>query len=484
MLSINSLYTLIQSMTKSEKRYFRLQNADRPGDRGFMKLYNLLETEISREGSGLESLPSMFPGSTIEPARKHLYRVLMRALRQFELDKNIEAKLSSLLQDSKILLDRGFIEASAQTLARAKEIAFKNEKFIHFILLAQQELRLETHSQYSRISESDLIAKQEAITRLLQHEVSSHQHFSIYEVLLLRYWKGKSINTSQKMVSLRDLLLEEHYILNSQSLESFEARQIHLLFQSTFMLMTGDSIGSMETLYELDQLFRQHEHLWSKTPIYYVQTLNGILHTLRRMEKYEEMSFFIDRLSGLQLDSENMRLSVKSQVMEHKLHAWLNLGLFNDCLELIQNQVQKFEKSIELLSLYDQAQLLFSISRFWYLSGNLSKALQFINQILNKASLLMNKQLLVKYQLTYFMIHKGLDNRDLLAYELRSYERKIKKEGGTYKAEVMVLELLKNWIGHRPTGQFYEALLQLSEDPFEQILISDLGLKAWFKENS
>jgi len=248
--------------------------------------------------------------------------------------------------------------------------------------------------------------------------------------------------------------------------------------------MTGDSIGSMETLYELDQLFRQHEHLWSKTPIYYVQTLNGILHTLRRMEKYEEMSFFIDRLSGLQLDSENMRLSVKSQVMEHKLHAWLNLGLFNDCLELIQNQVQKFEKSIELLSLYDQAQLLFSISRFWYLSGNLSKALQFINQILNKASLLMNKQLLVKYQLTYFMIHKGLDNRDLLAYELRSYERKIKKEGGTYKAEVMVLELLKNWIGHRPTGQFYEALLQLSEDPFEQILISDLGLKAWFKENS
>lgn len=484
MLSALSLFSLIQSMTKSEKRYFRLQNASLRGNRGAMKLYILLEEGVLPGQHPLEVLSAHFPGSTLEPARKYLYRVIMRTLRQFENDRNIEAKLFNLLQDSKILLNRGFIEASAQTLIKAKELALKNEKFMYFILLAQQELRLANYSQYAGISESDLISKQETISRLLQHEISSHQHFSIYEVLLLRYWKGKTIRTLQELTSLNDLLLEEHYILSSQSLESFQARQIHLLFQSTFMLMTGDSQGSLETLYELDKLFRQHEHLWSQTPIYYVQTLNGILHTLRRMEKYEEMMFFIERLSTLPLGSENMSLSVKSQVLEHKIHSWLNQGVYDECLKLINDQISGFEKSLEQLSLYDQAQLLLTISRFWHLYGSHTKALHYINRILNKAGLVLNKPLFPRCQLTYLMIHKALNNRDLLGYELRSYERKLKKEGATYRAEALTLKLLKNWIAHKHTKNFYQQIIELSEDPFEQVLISELGLRVWFKNNS
>lgn len=471
-------------MTKSEKRYFRLQNAGQSDDRGFMKLYNVLEAYSGQEQNLSKALLALFPNTSLEPARKHLYKVIMRTLRQFETDKNIEANLFNMLQDSKILLNRGLIHASAQTLIRAKDLALKNEKFMFFILLAQQELRLETYRQYTGTTESDLIEKQETVSRFLQHEMSSHQHFSIYEVLLLRYWKGKTIRTLQELTSLNDLLLEEHYILNSQSMESFGARQIHLLFQSTFMLVTGDSQGSLDTLYELDMLFRQQEHLWSESPVYYLQTLNGILHTLRRMEKYEQMSFFIDRLNSLELSSETMIITVKGQVIEHKLHALINLGQYGKCQNLIESQVRAFERFIDQLHIHDQSQLLLSISRFWYLTNNLPNALHYINRILNKAGILLNKPLYVRCQLTYLMIHKALNNRDLLVYELRSYERILKKEGYTYKAEALMISLLKKWTNHKSTERFYSDLLEFSQDPFEQVLISELGLKAWFKKNS
>jgi hypothetical protein len=482
MLSVLSLYSLIQSMTKSEKRYFRLDNAGQRHDRGYMLLYNFLESKPMFDESQSAALRSLFPGMSLEPARKHLCRVLMKSLRQYEMDKNIEAKLFNLLQDSKILLNRGFLNESAQTLVKAKDLALKNEKFMLLILLAQQELRLETHRQYHGTEEADLIGKHEAISRLLQHEVGSHQHASIYEVLLLRYWKGTGIRTYQELTSLNDLLLEEHYILNSQSLESFQARQVHLLFQSTFMLMTGDSEGSLDTFYALDELFRQHEHLWIQTPVYYIQTLNGILHTLRRMEKYQEMTFFIDRLNALEPGSENLKLTVKSQVIEHRLHAWVNQKEYQKCLYLLEDQVY-FEKFLDQLNFNDQAQLLLSISRVWHLTGNFTKALHYVNKILNRAPLLINRSLHVRCQLTYMMIHKSLNNKELLTYELRSYERKLKLVGRTYKTEALVISLLKNWVNHKSTARFHNDLLLIINDPFEQVLISELDLRSWFEKN-
>jgi hypothetical protein len=483
MMSVISLFLLIQSMTKSEKRYFSLENAKKGDNRGFMVLYYFLESIPTLDQSHTDMLRDLFPGTTLEPARKHLYGVIMKTLRQFEADKSLETKLFNRLQESKILFNRGFVDESLQTLVKAKELALRNEKFMFFILLAQQELRLETYRHYHGTGEAELIGKQETISKLLQHEISAHQHTAIYEVLLMRYWKGAAIRTLDELTRLNDLLLEEHYILNSQSLESFEARQIHLLFQSTFLLITGDFQGSLDTYYALDELFRQNEHLWLQTPVYYIQTLNGILHTLRRMEKYEEMGFFIDRLASLKLVSENVALTVKSQVIEHTLHSWVNRKDYKSCLNLLKNHVDEFEKSTENLTFQDQAQLLLAISRVWYLSGNLSKALQYINRILNKSVLLTNQQLHIKCQLTYMMIHKALHNRELLTYEIRSYERRIKKEGKTYKSVTLVISLLKNWINYKGSKKLYSMLLQLMDDPFEQVLISELQLKTWFEEN-
>lgn len=169
--------------------------------------------------------------------------------------------------------------------------------------------------------------------------------------------------------------------------------------------------------------------------------------------------------------------------MTRSLPPWANRKDYQSCLALLESQVKEFEKYIENLTVHDQAQLLLAISRVWYLSGNLSKALGYINKILNKAALLINQQLHLKCQLTYMMIHKALNNRELLSYEIRSYERRIKKEGKNYKAALLVISVLKNWISFKSTKKFYPALLQLMDDPFEQVLISELQLRSWFEEN-
>ena len=220
MLPIDVLHPLVQSLTKSEKRYFRLTVSMQQGEKGYLRLFDCLDRhELFTDELKLE-LKTAFPGTTLEPARKHLYRVLMKSLRQFESDKSVEEKLMNLIQDSLILFNRGLISVSFEQLEKAKSLALEYEKFMFYILAARQELEFIIRQQFVGWDESKLIEKQEKIRELLEHELTVQQHASLYEVLLLRYWKTGVVRSLQESVRLNDLLLEEHQVINSQRLES------------------------------------------------------------------------------------------------------------------------------------------------------------------------------------------------------------------------------------------------------------------------
>jgi len=54
-------------------------------------------------------------------AQKHLYRVLMQSLRQFEGGKWIDVQIGQLLHDSQILYERGLTQPSQEQLDRARQ---------------------------------------------------------------------------------------------------------------------------------------------------------------------------------------------------------------------------------------------------------------------------------------------------------------------------------------------------------------------------
>ncbi|MGV3561339.1 hypothetical protein [Larkinella arboricola] len=477
---VEVLHPLIQSLTKSEKRYFRLLVAMQQGDKAYLRLFDCLERHELFTEELKQELKSLFPGASLEPARKHLYRVLMKSLRQFESDKSIEERLMNLIQDSLILFNRGLINASFEQLEKAKTLALEHEKFLFYIQAARQELQFIIPQQFVGWDESRLIEKQEKIRELLEHELTVQQHAALYEVLLLRYWKNGVVRSLQESVRLNDLLLEEHQVLNSQRLESFASKQLHLHFQSAYFLMTDNPEGSLRVLYELDKLFQSHVHLWSDRPVYYLHLLNGILQTLRATEQYDKMNYFLERLQCVSTPSESLALTARYQVLEHRLHNAVNLGQSQQARQVFMEQCDAISRDFPKLSLQIQVQLWLTIARIYYNLGDYSQALSYINHILNQPTRSLSRILYISCRLMNLLIHVALDNRDYIYYEIRSIERKLKKEKLGYRTEQFVLTLLKNWLKNRPLKAFYEESLQLLEDPFEKQLILELGLKDWF----
>ncbi len=480
MQSIHSLHALIQSLTKTEKRYVALQASFQAGDKLYMRLFAYLEAAATLDAETQQTLRESFPGIQLESARKHLYYVLMKSLRQFEAESWLDARLMNLIHDSAILFRKGQFADCFEPLEKAKRLALQHEKFSIFGLAARQELQFQQRRQFADLDETGLLKRQEALQTALNTEMARQQHTALYETLALRYWQQGPVRNQQETNRLNDLLLEEHQLLRSQRQRSFDAQQVHLHFQSIYFQMTGNPAGSLPLFRELDELYRHHPHLWADTPVEYVQVLNDILFTLRYMEQYEPMTYFLNRLSSLAPPTGGLSVLITYLVLEQRLHRALAQGQTDVAEQLLRAHLTRWERERTQLPAQTQAQLALTVSRVWYESGRYADALGIINRVLNQTGRDINPYLYVCCRLMHLLIHVALDNRDYIDYQVRSTGRLLKSEGRSYQTERLVLNVLKKWLTNKPVPDLTNQIQTLRQNNFEKRFLLELSLENWF----
>jgi hypothetical protein len=295
----------------------------------------------------------------------------------------------------------------------------------------------------------------------------------------LRYWKNGIVRNQDAITQLNDLLLEEYQLLNMPGKKSFEWQQLHLHFQSTYFLMTGNPEGSLPVFYELDSLFQKNESLWHDDPLFYYQLLDGILNDLRWMERFDEMTFFIDRMKAISSSSESLNLLLKYGVMEHELNRLIDKSKFFEAADFLKINYKIAGREASQLPIHRYGQLMFAFARVWMNAGNYSEALKIINAMLNRPVKSTNYPLHIIFELLNLMVSALMNNRDYLHYALRSIERKLKSERKLFGTELLIISLLKRWINNHPFQGIEEQLTALSENPFEHQLTKDLCLYEW-----
>jgi len=176
-------------------------------------------------------------------------------------------------------------------LAKAIQLAVKHDKHLFYLLLSKLELQNLVSLQFSDITETELIRKQEQFKTLLKQENIHHEQAMLYEILWFRYLKNGMVRSSADIEKLNDLLLEESQILQQSRQKTFESKRFALTISIHLLFGSRQFKRKHRYFYELIALFEQHQTLWIDNPMYYIYCIEGILTDLRAMEKWEEMAF-------------------------------------------------------------------------------------------------------------------------------------------------------------------------------------------------
>lgn len=481
-MTIDLLHSLVLSLTRSEKRYFRLIAGPRSSDKKFLQLFDCLLKHAVPDAALDEELARLFPQTTLEPARKHLYRVLMQSLRQFEQSKRIDVQISQLLHEAQILYERGLVHFSQQQLEKARTLAEKHERSLHAVLAARQQVEQWVRWQFDGIDEPLLAKQHELIRKHNEHAQAALQHAALYETLLLRYQRQGMTIAAKDNRWLNDLLLEEYQILSRQKHKSFSIQQRHLHFQSAYFRMLGDGAGSMKIYQELDALFQKNTKLWAEEPIYYVQLLEGILTDLRLMKKYDEMPFFIERLRLIDASKQGLGQTIPYLALYYSMLMLVDQQQYADAREMLQLHLADgagFERGLSQLPVPTRVEFDLLLVRLDVGQGRLTAGLQRLNKVLERPQKSLPYALYTQSRLMNLLIHARLGNADYLLYALRSMERKLRVKGAGPSAEQFVLSLIQHWLSGKTPADLVIQSGTFSSSPADQQLLRNLDIDQW-----
>ena len=136
----NELYKLIKSLTKSEKRFFKLSSALQSGEKNYLKIFDFIEKQGAYKE---EDLKEFFQNETfvkhLPSEKNHLYRLILKSLRVYYSEQSASSILKQELKNVEILYNKALYKECEKFVQRAKSLAVEHEEFYYWYELISWE---------------------------------------------------------------------------------------------------------------------------------------------------------------------------------------------------------------------------------------------------------------------------------------------------------------------------------------------------------
>lgn len=488
-----ALFELIKSMSKSEKRYFKILSSRHTigEENNYITLFDYIE-QLSAYNE--EELFEHFSGEAFlnqfSITKNRLYESVMKSLDAFHSNSSIDTQIARLIHGAEILYNKSLYDHAKRQLVSAERLAKKHDKNIALYEINLKYNKLIETANYSNTSEQDI----EQITRNNAERIE-----------LLAYhnelWSIKSqlfilINKKGKVRSEKDRNNYEHLFsklkkLKSPSYIDFDSNYLKNHILSAYYYAILDESNSLKYLLQNEKLLHQHPERIKQEPNTYFSILTNIIHLYSKIGDYKNALISLKLLKEFPKEHKielNQDLEIKffSSVHSTELMLYVQQAEFHKALELepvILEGLRLYENSISPVR---KAYLYFQLAIAAFGVEEFSKSLKWTNTILNDSSIDEKEDICAFTHILNLIIHFELKNDQLLPYAIKSTTRFLKNRNRTYRFEEMFLSYLKK--ASRTSNHFdYEELLEtieneldeISKDPYESVALEYFDLKSW-----
>lgn len=448
MTNCATIIRLINSLSASEKRQFRLETQKQSGQKDYLTLYDIIEK--SRPGeTEVKKVRTAFakkePQSSIEATAKYLIKVITDRLIQTKAEKDSEFNMYHSLLRVKILQERSLPSAAYKELQRIRERAYLSQHHLIQYITFRMELNHLSDQRFPGITDDYLVEMQMKAKETLRIIHNIEGHYSLYELLKYRLIHlGKVVSETDKK-KLNDLLLSEISLVTGKTKNSFESRKLHLLFQSFYFIDIADHRSALQTFNELNRLFEQHPDLHDHPPTDYFSALDGILDSLRTVRKYDQIPAYIDKLRKINTKTspEYFRFLVQKTIAIYELSVLTGMNDFAGAIAYINNMDPMVLSAYHLVNSEKQAELYFYCSLAYFGNKDYRKAHKYIHAGIDDNRPHTQQAIYKAVRLLNIIIYYELRDADYLQYEIRSYTRYFKQQSGLTKCEKLVLKTIQ-----------------------------------------
>jgi len=433
MAKTDALYLLIKSLTKSEKRYFKLISGTTEKQKNYLSLFEVLDRQERYDQKTLRKKFSHQSFSRqLHVAKNYLSNLIMKSLRGYHQHHSVNALLKSCLVDIEILFRRDMLTQCLKTIKKAEKLASRidDHRSMLEILNWKRKVLLNISSVNDvRDSLNTLIRQEQEILDDLKNEST--------------YWSRTiNLNTDEGPVRPKD-----HERLNTDApARTHRAKilQFHLRYISE--TMAGNPEKAMESIDKLIRHLEKNPDYLKHDPGPYITALNNKIGLYLNQNKYQKVPAVLNKIreipekAGFRHTSPmSMKLLVRTYNVE--LETYRDSGQFLKGVDMIPG-VRSF-LAINKENITDDYLILlhYQFAYLYFMVGNFGKALRDINVVLNYRFNSERADVVGFARLLNMIIHYELGNYTVMRYSVDSTRRFLKKRGNLMDFERILLKL-------------------------------------------
>lgn len=446
--STDTLFQLVQSLERSEKRNFKLYMTRNSGssDLKVVQLFDALEKMKTYDEEQLLAKHPSIQKQQLSNLKAHLYREILVSLRLLNQDENIDMHLNEQLDFARLLYNKGLYHQSLKTLDRVKELARANNQVTYILQVLFLEKKIETlHITRSMQDRADRLCAE-----------------------------SDEVNERLALIgALSDLSLQLYswYIRNGHARNAEDTRTVDAFVDNELIEKAKHSKGFYERLY-LYQSFCWHAFITQNFLLYYrycqkwvdlfdaepkmieIETAHYIkgLHNLmsahfdlHNYQKFDDTIAVLEKFIETPVVQHNRNNLIQTfiylniaRLNKHFMEGTFTAGL--DLVPYIEEKLNEFEIYMDrhriLLFYYKFASLYFG-------SGDYDRSIDYLNKIINwKVDLRTDIQCYAR--LLHLIAHYELGNLALLEYLLKSVYRFMSKMQNLSTVEEKIFNFLRH----------------------------------------
>ncbi len=180
------LYELIQSLDKSEKRYFKIYFAKDTKEQKYVKLYDAIEKANEYDEKKIkQTIKDEYVQKHFAETKYYLYQLILKVLKHYRTENSIDNLLIERVQNIEVLIQKALWEQAISELQKAKKMAYDYERFEFLTLLFSYQNKIIVSTRLHGYSDADLeklwLEKSIAFQNFMDTQMARHKVMQLLE---------------------------------------------------------------------------------------------------------------------------------------------------------------------------------------------------------------------------------------------------------------------------------------------------------------
>ncbi len=411
-----NLFSLIKSLSKTEKRYFKIFANMSGRDVNYLQLFDVIDKQDQYDE---EAIRVKFKGekfvNQLHVTKIYLTELIMKALRNYHADSSIESTILDLLKDAELLFNKELYDLCHFKIQKAEEMAGSYEKLplLIEVLMWKRKLFLAISSTAPDVN------------AILEKEREMIEQMKI----LNNYWQ-QIINIRSSIMAKRDIkdIIPE----TSENDLTLQSKILNIHVAYTIHFFKGDTEGANRYSSDLIELLEKFPSRIKEDPHSYITAISNKIGVLLAIKQWDEIPVLIDKIREV---PQKYKLQNETKFA---IRLWLRtfnveLEMYRDSKELEKGMllIHKIQNFIEprRTTIPDDYILMFyyQFSNIYFQKKEFSNALHWLNEIINSNFGNVREDIQCYARILNLIVHFELNNIIVLRYAVDSCRRFLKK---------------------------------------------------------